>query len=272
MNMKKATVIVAIVMGALLLGAVILGVLNGLLAGGAWNFGWNDYRYDDSAYSVGEGTLYAPLLTHIDVDWIDGKVEIVACEDQYPSLSERCDSELTEESRVHWYVSEDGKSLSVKYRASSGFFGSIEGKSKDLILRIPKKMMGGLESLVVHSVSSPIVLSGIEAKKFEVSGVSGVILLDDCGAETLSLTNVSGAIDASLKQTPKSIQTDNVSGETVLSIPKDSGFSLGFETVSGGNPLVDFATTQKDGRILCGDGRCRIDTKSVSGSLRVTYP
>ena len=272
MNMKKATVIVGIVVGALLLGAVALGVLNAVFAGGAWSFGWNDYTYDDSGYSVGEGTLYATELTHIDLDWVDGRVEILACEDRYPSLSETCPNELTQESLVHWRISEDGKTLSVKYRASSKFFGSGENKNKNLILRVPKAMLGDLKQVSVHSVTASVVLSGISAERLEISSSSGVLLLDNCKAKNVSLSSVSGQIDASFENVPESIVTDNVGGETALAIPRDAGFSLGFETKRGGEPLLDFSTVQKDGRWICGDGKCRIDAKSVKGGLRVTYP
>ena len=78
-RLKRVAVIAAITMGAFLLLAIVLGVLNALVGDGRWNFGWNDYRYDDEGYEVGEGTVPHTGITAIDLDWIDGGVEIVAC-------------------------------------------------------------------------------------------------------------------------------------------------------------------------------------------------
>ena len=54
---KKPLTVIAIVMGALLLGAVVMGVLNALVADGAWHFGWESYRYEDSGYEIGGASV-----------------------------------------------------------------------------------------------------------------------------------------------------------------------------------------------------------------------
>lgn len=118
-KLKKMLPILAIVVGALILGAIVVGILNALLANGTWSFGWSDYRYDDSNYRIGDGTIAAPNVTEIEVDWIDGRIEILPCDDMFLSVTEFSANELTEDSRLRWRVSEDGKSLSIKYRKSS---------------------------------------------------------------------------------------------------------------------------------------------------------
>ena len=229
MSMKKATVIVVIVIGALVLGAVIVGVLNALVGGGEWTFGWSDYHYDDSQYTVGDGTIYATDLQQISVDWIDGTVHIVVCEDDYPSVTERAGEMLTDDSRMRWNVSEDGKNLSIKYRKSSSFFGISENKHKDLIVRVPVKMVSQLHALNVKAVSSEVTVEGIEAP---------------------------------------TVSVETVSGNVTLLFDKDIGFTLTAETVSGA-PTIDFAVEQKDGAYICGDGRSRIAIKTVSGDMKV---
>lgn len=229
-NMKKATVIVVIVLGVLILGAVVVGVLNALVGGGQWTFGWSDYHYDDSQYSVGDGTIYANDLHRISVDWIDGTVQIVVCQDEYLSVTESAPRTLTDDSRMRWYVNEADHSLSIKYRKSSSFFGGAENKQKDLIVRVPERMMAQLATLDVKVVSSRLTVEGIEPSKMTV---------------------------------------DSVSGDVKLLLTEDAGFALTHETVSGGEATVDFAVEEKDGAYICGDGRMRIAIKTVSGSVEV---
>jgi len=199
------------------------------LADGQWTFGWSDYHYDDSQYTMGDGTLYATDLTEISVDWIDGTVHIVVCQDDYPSVTERAGEALTDDSRMRWCVSEDGSSLSIKYRKSSSFFGISENKRKDLILRVPEKMLPQLMSLNIDVVSSKVTVEGVEVASMSV---------------------------------------DSVSGDVTLLFAEDVGFTLTHETVSG-EKTVDFAVEEKDGAYICGDGRCQIAIDSVSGSVEV---
>ncbi|MBQ8311049.1 MAG: DUF4097 family beta strand repeat protein [Clostridia bacterium] len=230
MNMKKATMIVLIVLGVLVLGAVAVGVLNALLADGQWTFGWTDYHYDDSQYTVGDGTIYATDLTSVSVDWIDGTVQIVVCQDDYPSVTESAPGALTDDSRMRWCVSADGKSLSIKYRKSSSFFGTSENKQKDLILRVPERMLAQLNAVNVKVVSSDLTVDGIAVENLKV---------------------------------------ESVSGDVTLLLPADKGFTLTSETVSGGAPTIDFGVEQKDGAYICGDGHSKIAVKTVSGEVHV---
>jgi hypothetical protein len=229
-NMKRATVIALIVVGVLVLGAVVVGVLNALVGGGKWTFGWSDYHYDDSAYAVGDGTVYATELTEISVDWIDGNVHIVVCDDDYPSLTERASELLTDDSRMRYLVSEDGKTLSVKYRKSSSFFGMSENKNKDLTLRIPRKMFSQLTLVDIYVRSSRLTVEGIDVKNLSIRSEKG---------------------------------------DVELLLAPDAGFVLTSEMRDGKTPTVDFAVEQKDGAYVCGDGRSCINVKADRGSVSV---
>ncbi len=161
-RLRKASRIAGITVGVLIVGAIVLGILNALVADGTWTFGWNDYRYDDSGYTVGDGSVPAEKITRIDLDWIDGSVTVVPCEDMFISLSERSETPLTDETRVHWRVEENGV-LSVKYRASSWFFGTGKNKEKELILRVPKAFFEELTELTIHTATSEVRIEGIAA-------------------------------------------------------------------------------------------------------------
>ena len=233
MNIKNKNILkyAAFVIGGLLIGAILLGILNGLVAKGEWNLGWTNYRYDDSAYKVGDGTIPAPNVESIDLDWIDGNVSVVICQDAYISITESAPAELTDKTRVHWSVSEDGKSLSIKYRASSSFFGTNKDKEKDLILRIPEKLLGQIKNLNINAVSSNVTVSDI--------------IIDNIDIQTAS-------------------------GNVELKLPGGSAFTLTHETKRGGTPTIDFPVTQVGNTYVCGtDGIC-INVKTNSGKVAVT--
>ena len=232
MNIEKKEIIkyAVFVIGGLMLGAILLGVLNGLVGKGEWNLGWTDYRYDDSAYKIGEGSIAAPGVENIDLDWIDGNVKVVLCQDAYISITESAPAELSENTRVHWCVSEDGKTLSIKYRASSSFFGVNKDKNKDLILRIPEKLLVQLKNLNINAVSSNVTVSDI--------------IIDNIDIKTAS-------------------------GDVNLELPEGSAFTLTHETKRGGTPTIDFPVTQEGNTYVCGTGGVKINVQTTSGKVAI---
>ena len=227
---KKIIKYAVFVIGGLMLGAILLGVLNGLVGKGEWNLGWTDYRYDDNAYKMGEGSIATPNVERIDLDWIDGNVKVVLCQDAYISITESAPAELSENTRVHWCVSEDGKTLSIKYRASSSFFGANKDKNKDLILRIPEKLIGQIDTLSINAVSSNVTVSDIIVDNIEVQTASG-----------------------------------NVNVE----LPEGSAFTLTHETKRGGTPTVDFPVTQEGNTYVCGTNGIRLNIQTNSGKVAI---
>lgn len=230
MKNKKIIKYAAFIIGGLILGAILLGVLNGLVGKGEWNLGWTNYRYDDSAYHKGQGTIPAPALEKIELDWIDGNVTVVLCQDAYVSVSESAPAELTEKTQLHWFVSEDGKTLSIKYRGSSSFFGTNRDKEKDLILRIPEKLIGQLQTLNINAVSSNVTVSNI--------------LVDNMDVKTAS-------------------------GNVTIELPEATAFTLTHETKRGGNPTVDFPVTQEGNTYVSGTDGIKINVQTNSGKVAI---
>ena len=228
---KKIIKYATFIIGGLIIGAILLGVLNGLVGKGEWNLSWTDYRYDDSAYKVGEGSIATPNVERIDLDWIDGNVKVVLCQDAYISITESAPAELSENTRVHWCVSEDGKTLSIKYRASSSFFGANKDKKKDLILRIPEKLIGQIKNLNINAVSSNVTVS-------------------DVLIESINVTTASGNVNVEL--------------------PEGSAFTLTHETKRGGTPTIDFPVTQEGNTYKSGTNGIKINVQTNRGKVAGT--
>lgn len=265
-RLKKATVVVAIVAGVLVLLAVVLGVLNALVGKGTWQIGWNDYRYDESGYTVGEGSIVADAITGIDIDWLDGEVEIVACDDTFASVSEHTDETLPESAKVRWRVSEDG-TLSIKYRKSSWFFGfGSSNREKKLTLRIPKRFFDGINEIRVDAVSSRVTVVDLRAGRLDCETVSGEITVKNCEFAQLVAETNSGKIDMTVPVPPEVLEVSTESGDIVLRLSKDASFTLEWETDSG-NLAYDLPVTKSGDRYLLGDGDNRFDVESDSGDL-----
>ena len=230
MKNKKSIKYTAFILGGLIVGAILLGVLNGLVGKGEWNLGWTNYRYDDSAYQTGEGTIPAPAVESIDLDWVDGNVTVVICQDAYISVTEKAPAELTEKTQVHWCVSEDGKTLSIKYRGSSSFFGTNKDKEKDLILRIPEKLLEQLQTLNINAVSSNVTVSNI--------------IIENINAQTAS-------------------------GNVTIELPEATAFTLTHETKRGGTPTIDFPVTKEGNTYHSGTNGIKINVTTTSGKVDI---
>ena len=256
---KKPLKILLIIVAVLLVGAVLFGVLNALVGKGKWTLGWSDYSYDDSRYQIGDGSIPAARITAIDLDWIDGNVRVVACQDAFVSLTESADSELTDASRMRWYVNDLGE-LSIKYRKSSFFLGKSHNKNKDLILRVPERFFEGLK-LSVNTRSANVFLEGIAAQEIVLNAETGnFAMLSDSSAvillaksergkllihgsvsERMELFSKDGEIRVETDRLPDVSQIESKSAKEniYLLLSPTQGFSLGFETENG-RYLSDF--------------------------------
>ncbi len=249
MKAKRILGIVLIVLCALVGLAILLGAVNGLL-GGEWTFGWTVYRYDDTGFEIGSGTVPTNVLEAVDIDWIDGRVNVVVCDDFRPSVTETSGNDLTEDSRMRWHLDEEGKRLTIKYRKPSSFLGSGENKQKDLVVRIPARMFEGLNLLSVNAVSSEVTVEEIPF-------------------DTVKITSGSGAVFLCLHPLSKNVSVESKKGDVVLLSTDVPSLSIFYETKRGASPILDFFFEEKNGRLVSGDGYTFVDVATERGRLTV---
>ena len=285
-NYKKIGTFACAVIGVLIAGAIVIGILNALVADGKWSFGWRDYRYDEEGYTIGEGSIPATDVNRIEVDWIDGSVTVVACQDRYPSVTEVVEGELPESAQVRWRVSEDG-TLSIKYRKSSWFFAVGSGnREKGLILRIPEKMMESLAALDIEGVSTNVTVNKVHAESLVFSSVSGWLLTKNCSFTSASVAgesgevelgaDISGPVSISTKYgkvtlesalAPSAVSISTKSGDVRLALPSDASFS--FEWSGKGSVTSDLPCTHEGSTYRIGGGAYTYCVTSKSGDLSV---
>lgn len=252
---------------------------------GDWSLGGIGVTYKNSAlYNVGGGTVTDEFHS-IKVNWTNGKINIESYDGEDTVISE---TEVAEkENKLRWRV-EDGV-LKIQQMAAGMRFGLKQTPKKTLTVKIPSKVAEGLKAVTSDSVSAEVTITGISASdKIEIDTVSGGANLKNIKTEKLDIDTVSGSIKAAgeftelesdsvsgdvtvSSATPlKKLDCDSTSGNIRLTIPKNSGFTLKADTVSGdiscGLPTV----SESKNRRVCGDGSADFETDTVSGDLIIT--
>ena len=250
MKAKGILRISLIVLAAVLGLAILLGALNALVGDGEWTFFWTVYRYDDTGFEVGSSTVYTDLLREVDIDWIDGQVQVILCEDFYPSVSESCTGDVSESSYMRWQLDATGERLTVKYRKPSGFLGSGENKQKDLVVRIPARMVGQLDALTLNVSTSQVTVDAIPFKSVQITSQSGEVALG-------------------LHPNCERIGIESKKGDVVLFSKDAPSVSVSYESKRGGAPILDFFFSKESGRYVSLEGNTRIDVVCERGQLTV---
>ena len=109
-------------------------------------------------------------------------------------------------------------------------------------------------------------LKNIKAGKLDINTVSGNLRADGEISE-LESDSVSGDITVSSAVPPKKLDCDSTSGDIRLTIPKNSGFTLEADTVSGSISCELPIVSESKNRRVCGDGSAEFETDTVSGDV-----
>ena len=218
-------------------------------------------RYENAAfYTAGSFTYNAEDVKAVEIDWVNGSVEIVQTDSAELSVTE--DSIKDIHKTFHHYL--DGTTLKIKF-CESGAKTNVEGKYKNLRVEIPASI-----HLEIESVSAPITIGEATLSSLSVETVSGKLTAENVHTSRLEIDSVSADIELGLSaQTIAEIET--VSGDITLSLLKNMGATIVFETLSG-----KFATEREYGKAgkkrydILGDANisvCEIEIDTVSGDL-----
>ena len=282
-----ARIIIWSLVAVLLTSLLVVGISSSPSSffSGDWSLGGIGVTYKNSAlYNVGGGTVTDEFQS-IKVNWTNGKINIEAYDGEDTVISE---TEVAEkENKLRWRV-EDGV-LKIQQMAAGMRFGLKQTPKKTLTVKIPSNVAEGLKAVTSDSVSAEVTITGISASnKIEIDTVSGGANLKNIKTEKLDIDTVSGSIKAAgeftelesdsvsgdvtvSSATPlKKLDCDSTSGNIRLTIPKNSGFTLKADTVSGDISCGLPAVSESKNRRVCGDGSADFETDTVSGDLIIT--
>ena len=289
----KKSVKITLIVAAVLVGLGLCIAVVGALMGGRISDLRNTY-YDgrewhhgdalDGSYTGGEIRVPAEDITALSIDWVAGDVKIMVTDGEEIVVTEHVDRGIPEEYAL---CVEADNTLRIRY--SNDVWG-IDMPEKDLTVLLPRTVAENLTAVDLSGVSADFAVGKLTVRdafsfdttsgklktevltatgaKADVNSVSGDIELDGSFRE-VKAGSTSGEIDLMLRNAPAAVEVSTVSGEVDVELPAGTGFTLDYSTVSG-ELECDFPLTKSvDGKYVCGDGACRIEVGTTSGSLSV---
>ena len=289
----KKSVKITLLVAAVLVGLGMCIAVVGVLMGGRISDLRNTY-YDgrewhhgdalDGSYTGGEIRVPAESITALSIDWVAGDVKIMVTDGEEIVVTEHADRGIPAEYAL---LLEADNTLRIRY--SNDVWG-IDMPEKDLTVLLPRTVAENLTAVDLSGVSADFAVGKLTVRdafsfdttsgklemqsmnapqaKADVNSVSGKVELDGSFRE-VKAGSTSGEIDLMLRNAPAAVEVSTVSGEVDVELPAGTGFTLDYSTVSG-ELEYDFPLTKsKDGKYVCGDGACRIEVGTTSGSLSV---
>ena len=289
----KKSVKITLLVAAVLVGLGLCIAVVGVLMGGRISDLRNTY-YDgrewhhgdalDGSYTGGEIRVPAESITALSIDWVAGDVKIMVTAGEEIVVTEHVDRGIPEEYAL---CLETDNTLRIRY--SNDVWG-IDMPEKDLTVLLPRTVAENLTAVDLSGVSADFAVGKLTVRdafsfdttsgklemqsmnapqaKATVSSVSGKVELDGSFRE-VKAGSTSGEIDLMLRNAPAAVEVSTVSGEVDVELPAGTGFTLDYSTVSG-ELECDFPLTKSvDGKYVCGDGACRMEVGTTSGSLSV---
>ncbi|MGM9661456.1 MAG: DUF4097 family beta strand repeat-containing protein [Faecousia sp.] len=235
----------------------------------------------EKTVSNGTATEFPRDIREIEIDWLSGNIRILPADVENISVLET----TVEDSRYAMVCKQEGQTLKIEY-CQNTIFGDLKNLkfSKDLTITVPKDWDG--RALKVDAASSKLYVEDLNIRDVEVDTASGTSQFHNCTVDELDIDTASGdirftgslnrlecdsasaSVYAELDNVPSEIDMDTASGAVELILPKDAGFSVKLDSMSGSFDS-DFPTTMKNGQYVCGDGACRIDMSSMSGKVTI---
>lgn len=294
---------------AVLLIGLMLGVLNGkigaLRSDGNWNIGLNGHTYPNASEYVAGNAEIKDAVRAIDLEWVSGTVKVVGYDGDTLCVSEQTTATDTD-MQLHWRYKNE--TLYIQPCASKWFFSVLSWEKKNVTVEIPYSMLSSFTSIEIESTDASVEISDVTTDALKVETVGGKIDLANITAEVIELESVSSYIEGQALNTstleaetisgrislegsfrhlrtdtvsgsvalrdsiaPSSAEFDSVSGDVMLYCPLDEGFTLDFETVSGGFDC-DYPINKRGTLHVCGDGKGDFDADTVSGNFYIKQP
>lgn len=268
--------------------------------------GFSNYSYADSdLYNVGDASISTEGINELDINWIEGSVKVITHSGSEISIFESNAGKFNEDEKLRYLV-KDGV-LYIKYCAPRQLFtfGRLISYVKNLTVYIPEGETVLLRTLTVDTVSADVIINDIYADEIKLNCVSGDIkgdlsgtiekltaktvsgninikaasdtvnftsisgdIIYNGGASDIDCNNVSGNVKVETDICPSRANLKTVSGNIVMSIPENKGFTASYSVVSG-DFNTSFATVNSKKQAVYGDGSAEFNLKAVSGNITI---
>lgn len=311
MDRKQSAIIRIIAWSVVVVALSVMLVLG--INGSLWNHGWFsigfnssiNYKYADR-YQAGAAEIKGDEVSDLEVNWLDGSVEIEVYDGDTVQFSETSNRTLEEKEKLQYY-NYKGR-LIIQYQKAMKSFFSLDGSNlnKQLTIKIPATTAKALGIVEVDTISSDSRIKGIAADKIEMDSTSGDFEVVSCYTRDFSFDSTSGSLTAkslvvegeldtdttsgsvkvegSFQEAnldtvsgsmyidsdicPDKVVTDSTSGDIILAIPENDGFTYKKDSVSG-SMECEFQVSQREDKGTYKDGGALFSFDSVSGDMTI---
>ena len=279
----------------LLSGTTVHVTRQELISGSQWAYvdspdsGWiaaenlriEDSVSGDSFWRIDGAAQFSADLQEIEIDWVSGNIRLVPANVSSIEVSESA----VDDAKYAMVCKQEGGTLKIDYCKNTTLRDLNNLKfSKDLTIVVPMDWSG--RALQVDAASAKLSVQDLTIREVEVDTASGACRFDHCTVDTLDVDTASGdvyfegslnrldcdsasaGVQAVLDNVPNEIDMDTASGSVELVLPKDAGFVVNMDTMSGKFDS-DFPYSARNGVYVTGDGACRIDMSSMSGKVTI---
>lgn len=290
-----------VLLGVVLAVLVVLALLSGNLISNLFLYAYQD----PELYTAGEAALPGSEVDALGIRWFNGSVSVEGYDGDAILVSESSVDEQAVEYPLHTSL-RDG-TLQVQFSQSLGIFSVLQNMPrKDLKVLVPDQMLKELildvnvsdvslrdlraEVCSLKMVAGGAVAADVQVTEFRLDSTTGNFTGDavifekvtfgasdgnfvmDGTVDELSAVTMNGSVSVTSVPAPSEIAIDTVGGETILTIPIDSGFTAVFDTISGGFS-GDFELTNQTvsdtETYVCGDGANNYYFSTASGSVGI---
>ena len=224
--------------------------------------------YADAAQYTAGGTTLNADIKNLDINWIDGSVNIAYHAQDTVEIAETAPKAIPEDGALRWWL--DGDTLRIQY-AKPGFF-SLRSLEKALTVTLPEGIELG--SVAIDATSADVNVPDLRSDDVQIDLTSGNLALRQSGkAARVALSSTSGDLQAALEDA-KRVNVSATSGTIVLEQTgaadsiRLSGTSTDIRATLASAGDVSVSTTSGTIDVAGGDVR-KVSVESTSGDIGV---
>ena len=250
--------------------------------GDIWGGSGQDAEVGDGYAIDGEYAVSPENIQKIEVDWVSGGVRVEAWDGAEIAFSEASRAALNDDTRLFYETG--GGTLSIRY--AKGRVRDLKG-GKLLVIQVPRALAESMTKLAIGTTSADVDLYGVSAGTLEINTTSGDVSVPDGtfsnaelsttsgemilagDAEKVEMFSTSGDMNLTGGGALRKAEVSTVSGEMLVTLPEDQGFTLQWDTISGDLDTGSRAVTLNGEEYTYGDGAVDLRFSSVSGGLRL---
>ncbi len=236
--------------------------------------------------SPNTATYPADKLHSIDIAWVAGSILVQTGDVEEITFFET--SPEDPDYAMAWAL-EEGE-LEIDFcseRFAKSFIGinNLDPVAKDLTITVPRDWV--CRELSIEAAAANLTVIGLDIREMDFDGASGVCRFEDCQVESLDMDTASGDVSflgslteldfdsmsanfvGTLRNTPRQMNVDSVSGFLDVVLPGDRGFTAKLKGIQNIFSSDYLTTKQGDDTFVHGDGYCHITLDAMNGGVSI---